>query len=161
MSNWDIKKVVKKVVDRLLDDKLTIIDISIIVIISVLLIGLLLSPIIFPNTNSGSSKIHIDIEPINEINRSEYFMVKANLKNIGPSTSFDIKTSIDFNGIEGMKLAEGDSINKTIGTLDKDQEVTVSWWLNSSSDGDKIVRINISSRNAGIESDIIVIKVKN
>lgn len=87
------------------------------------------------------------------VNRTDYFKVKINIKNIGESPVYGIKIKINKNNTTGLNLSEVEE-ETIIGLLPKNVEFSTEWWIKANETGWQTLHIGINSSNAGNQTII-------
>lgn len=94
----------------------------------------------------------------NRVNKTDYFKVKINIKNIGESPIYGIKIKINKNNTTGLNLSEVEE-EKNIGLLSKNVEFSTELWIKANETDWQTLTIDIKSNNAGNQTIITKIKV--
>ncbi len=102
----------------------------------------------------------VEIEAPLKVNTSERFSITAKIKNIGNFDAFDATASVNLDNAPGLELAKWESKTEKIAIIPKNEMVSADWWFKATQTGWNTIRLNLESKNAGNDTEIIMVEVK-
>ncbi len=89
------------------------------------------------------------IDAPDEVNKTDYFKLKVDIKNVGASPVNGVNLSLNISKAPALDLDEDK--NKTISLIPNGTELSREWWINVTNitDSWQTVQVNITSSNAG------------
>lgn len=101
----------------------------------------------------------VGIEAPLKVNKSEHFNITAKIKNVGNFDALGVTASINLTSGQGLELAEGELESEKIGIIPKNEIVSAIWWFKANQTAWKSIKVNLESKNAGKDTEMIIVKI--